>query len=169
MNKVDIITPYKGISKFYFEKIIDEIIKLGNLKSEKKILDYGCGSKFLEKKLGKKIYNYDLDPRYTELNKWNLYNFDIIILNHVLMYMDKEEFKKIITEIKKINPKCEVIIGLGKETILNKIAAFAALKFDYLKNTKLNYFEQIELIKDELKVFIKKDIYFLSEIYLCRL
>ena len=46
---------YKGFGKIYFEKIIKEIISIGNLKiNEKKILDYGCGVKYLEKLLKKK-------------------------------------------------------------------------------------------------------------------
>lgn len=50
MKKIDITTPYKGLSKFYFEKIIDTIITEGNLSKKKlKILDFGCGLKFLQK------------------------------------------------------------------------------------------------------------------------
>ena len=48
------VTKYKGFSKFYFIKILEEIIKIGSLRnSKKKILDYGCGEKYLEKLLKK--------------------------------------------------------------------------------------------------------------------
>ncbi len=45
------VTKYKGFKKIYFDKIINEIIKIGNLQSTNSIiLDYGCGEKRLEKK-----------------------------------------------------------------------------------------------------------------------
>jgi hypothetical protein len=34
-KKIDITTPYSGVSKFYFEKIIDTIIEEGQLKKKK--------------------------------------------------------------------------------------------------------------------------------------
>ena len=75
------ITSYKGISKFYFEKILEEIIKIGDLKNNnKKILDYGCGERELQKKLNKKIFNYDIRPEYSELENINNIDFDTIIL-----------------------------------------------------------------------------------------
>ena len=44
------ITKYTGIKNLYFNRILYEIIKIGNLHSvEKKILDYGCGEKQLQK------------------------------------------------------------------------------------------------------------------------
>lgn len=49
------VTKYKGFKKIYFDKIIKEIIKIGNLESTNfKILDYGCGEKRLEQNLKKK-------------------------------------------------------------------------------------------------------------------
>ena len=48
---------YNGIAKIYFEKIINKIIEIGNLNDQDKtILDFGCGTKFLEKKLNKKNF-----------------------------------------------------------------------------------------------------------------
>ena len=90
MKKIDITTPYKGLSKFYFEKIIDTIIKEGNLfKKNLNILDYGCGLKYLENKLNKKIFNYDIDKNLSEITNWNKRAYDIVVLNHVIMYMNE--------------------------------------------------------------------------------
>ena len=48
-------TTIKGLEK-YILKNNKEIIKIGELKtSEKKILDYGCGFKYLEKTLKEKF------------------------------------------------------------------------------------------------------------------
>ena len=169
MKKIDITTPYKGLSKFYFEKIIDTIISEGNLKKKNlKILDYGCGLKFLEKKLNKKIFNYDIDKNLGETSKWNIRNYDIVVFNHVVMYMNKNEFIDILKKIKKKNKKCKIIIGVGRESTLNKFFAYLMLRFDHLKNTKINYKKQIKLISENLKIVKKKNIYFLTEIYFCK-
>jgi len=168
MGKKNLTTPYKGPSKFYFKKIIDTIISEGNLTSKKlRILDYGCGLKFLQKRLKKKIFNYDIDQNLTEINDWSINRYDVVIFNHVLMYMTKNEFLKILKKIKKKNKKCKIIIGIGKEGILNRILAYLVLRFDHLDFTKMNYKEQIKLINSNLKIIKNKNIYFLTEIYFC--
>jgi len=169
MKKIDITTPYKGLSKFYFEKIIDTIITEGNLSKKKlKILDFGCGLKFLQKKLNRKIFNYDIDKNLTEIHRWEIYKYDIVVFNHVIMYMTKSEFIQIIKKIKKKNKKCIIIIGLGREKFLNKLLAYLTLRFDHLKNTKMNYENQIKIISSNFKIIKKKNIYLLTEIYFCK-
>lgn len=168
MKKKDITTPYTGPSRFYFKKIIDTIILEGNLTSKNyKILDYGCGLKFLQKRLKKKIFNYDIDENFTEIKDWSTKTYDVVIFNHVLMYMNKNEFLKILKNIKKKNKKCKIIIGIGKEGIMNRILAYLAMRFDHLNFTKMKYKEQIKLISSNLKINKKKNIYFLTEIYFC--
>ena len=84
---------YKGIQSIYFNNVISNIIKIGNLNTKNKIiLDFGCGIKVLSKKLPQKeIINYDINPNYTEHNDYKKLYFDIVVFNHVLMYMDKKE------------------------------------------------------------------------------
>ena len=93
MNKTN-TTSYSGVSGIYFDKIIREIISLGELNlTNKKILDFGCGVKRLENKLKKKIYNYDINPIFNEFNNLNSINFDIVVMNHVLMYLSKHDIE----------------------------------------------------------------------------
>ena len=89
------IISYKGISSFYFKYVIKKIIEIGNLKDKSiKILDYGCGNKYLQKVLKRKIYNLDIDPRYNEVQvNYTQLKFDAIVINHVLMYLPPKEIK----------------------------------------------------------------------------
>ena len=158
---------YKGISGIYFNNIISNIIKIGNLdKTEKIVLDFGCGSKIIKKKLpGKKILNYDINPDYTEHEDYKKLYFDIVIFNHVLMYMKNKEIVSTFENIKKINKNCEFIIGIGKEGLLNKFAAYASFNFTAHKGTLSTYEEQLKIIYDYTKnLESKKNIFFMTDI-----
>ena len=159
------ITSYKGISKFYFEKILEEIIKIGDLKNDnKKILDYGCGERELQKKLNKKIFNYDIRPEYSELENINNIDFDTIIINHVFMYLSEVEIDDLLTRIYQINPSCTFIIGIGKQNLLSKIAKNLTLNFNAHEGTLLSYNQQLELIKKRLEIVNFKNVYYMTEI-----
>ena len=114
---------YTGLQSFYFTSVISNVIKIGNLDNNNKIiLDFGCGVKVLSKKLPqKKIINYDVNPNYTEHDDYKKLYFDIVVFNHVLMYMDKKEIISTFENIKKINKNCEFLISIGKESVFNKL------------------------------------------------
>ena len=162
---------YKGIPNIYFTSIISNIIKIGNLSEDNKIiLDFGCGIKILSKKLPqKKIINYDINSNYTEHEDYKKLYFDIVVFNQVLMYMDKKEIVSTFENIKKINKNCEFIIGIGKGGLINKLAAAACLNFEPHKGTLSTYNEQVEIIKNQTKILqVKKNIFFLTDIYYTR-
>ena len=162
---------YKGIPNIYFTSIISNIIKIGNLgKDNKIILDFGCGVKILSKKLPqKKIINYDVNPNYTEHVDYKKLYFDIVVFNHVLMYMDKKEIISTFENIKKINKNCEFLISIGKESVFNKLVAlaynFKTAESRY-KGALTTYEHQVEIIKNQTKILnVKKNIFFLTDIY----
>ena len=98
------ITNYNQFPEnFYFNNVVEKIIRIGNLRKTKKIiLDFGCGNKIFSKKLPhNKILNYDINPNITEINNYESYKFDIIILNHVLMHMKKKQIKNLFLFLKK--------------------------------------------------------------------
>ena len=95
---------YTGLQSFYFASVISNVIKIGNLDNNNKIiLDFGCGVKVLSKKLPqKKIINYDVNPNYTEHDDYKKLFFDIVVFNQVLMYMDKKEIVSTFENIKNM-------------------------------------------------------------------
>ena len=159
---------YNGISGIYFKKIISNIIKIGNLdKTEEIILDFGCGSRILSKKLsGKKILNYDINPNYTEYDDYKTLYFDIVVFNHVLMYMEKKEIISTFENIKKINENCKFIVGMGKGGLINKLAALVSLNFTAHKGILSTYRQQQEILNKHTKILkTKKNIFFMTDIY----
>ena len=161
------VTKYKGFSKLYFIKILKEIIKIGSLRnSKKKILDYGCGEKYLEKLLKKKIINYDITPFYNETKNINSIKYDIIVMNHILMYLSKSNIQKLFDKIHKKNKKCKIIIGLGKQNILSKILKNLTFNFNAHTGTKSNYNEQLLIIKKNMQILdSKKNIFYMTDIF----
>jgi len=155
--------------KYYFISIAKNIIKIANLKiTNKIILDFGCGEKIFSKILkSDKIINYDIKPEYTECESYENLHFDIVIFNHVLMYFYPNEIEELLNKIKRINSNCEIILSLGKQNIISKIAMYLTLNFDYHDDIRSTYKEQMQifsnktiLIKKKLNIFGMTDIYY---------
>ena len=155
--------------KYYFISVAKNIIKIANLKNTNKIiLDFGCGQKIISKILkNNKIINYDIKPEYTECETYENLYFDIVIFNHVLMYMYPTEVEQLLDKIKNINPNCELILSLGKQNLISKIAMFLSLNFKAHDGTRSSYNEQMdiffkktELIKKKTNIFAMTDIYY---------
>ena len=165
------ITNYTGLKKIYFKKILKEIIKIGDLKNSKKIvLDFGCGEKQLSKLLKKKIFNYDKNSDLTEISDIYKINFNIVVINHVLMYLNYNEALMLINKIKKKTPKCEFIFGIGRQNFISKIAKTITLNFSAHDDTIMPYEEQINLIKKKFNIIkIKKNIFFMTDIIFANL
>ena len=161
-----IVTHYKGVSKIYFDTIISNIIRIGNLETKNLILDYGCGEKRVQKKLKKKILNYDINPNYTDYNKIDNLHFKIVILNQVLMYLPLEEIYKLFKKFYSINPKIEFIIGMGKQNLISKILAILSFNPNAHTGTKISYSDQKKFINENFDIIASKEnIFFMADIF----
>ena len=118
------------LTKHYFLKIAKEIIKISNLENQNTILDYGCGERIFSKLLIKpKIFNYDVKPEYNEVsNVKDHLNSDVVIFNHVWMYIPYDEIIKILSDIKSANRNSKIILSMGKQNFISKIAMFFSRK-----------------------------------------
>ena len=162
-----IITKYIGLQAIYFNKILLNIIKIGRLNfTNKKILDFGCGNKQLSKLLNKKILNYDLNPNYSDFISIDNLKFDIVVINHVLMYLSVKEMKNLFFKIYSINKNARLIVGVGKQNFLSIFLKILTLKFNAHKGTKSTYKQQIEFLKRNM-IFIqkKRNIFFMTDIF----
>ena len=163
-----ITTNYSGIGSIYFFRIIKEIIKLGKLEEGNKIiLDYGCGFKILNSKIkNNKVLNYDINPKHSDFDCIDNLQFDYVVFNHVLMYLNEHEINELFKKINKINPKCKFLIGLGKQNLLSNIGKFITLNFNAHSETVLSYDDQIKIIYEKMKILnYKKNIFFMTDVY----
>ena len=110
--------------------------------------------------------NYDTNKSLSDKIDYKDLVFDIVIFNHVLMYMEDEEILSMFRNVKKMNAKCKFVIGIGKEGFVNKLAAILALNFKAHKGTKNNYKNQLNLIKSNMNIIdIKKNIFFMTDVF----
>lgn len=164
------ITNYNQFPEnFYFNNVVEKIIRIGNLRKTKKIiLDFGCGNKIFSKKLPhNKILNYDINPNITEINNYESYKFDIIILNHVLMHMKKKQIKNLFLNLKKKNPKLILLIGIGKQNLLSKIGKFILAQNKAHDQTNIFYNDQLDLINKNLRIISRSNVFYLTDIFYC--
>jgi len=113
-----------------------------------------------------RVLNFDINPHYTDHDDYKNLKFDIVILNHVLMYMEDEEILSMFRNVKKMNAKCKFVIGIGKEGFINKLAAILALNFKAHKGTKNKYKNQLSLIKSKMNIIdVKKNIFFMTDVF----
>ena len=148
----------KFTQKYYFTSDAKNIIKIAQLQNtDKTILDFGCGQKIFSRLLqNHKIINYEIKPEYTDCESYENLNFDIVIFNHVLMYVYPKDIEELLDKIKKINPNCELILSLGRQNLLSKIGMILSSLPNAHDNTRSNYNEQIEIFFKKAKL-IKKN------------
>ena len=163
-------TSYNDIlSKHYFLKVAKEIIEISNLENEKTILDYGCGEKIFSKLLFKpRIFNYDIKPEYNEVsNIKDCFKSDIIIFNHVWMYISQNKIERILSDIKEMNKNAKIILSMGKQNLISKILMILAGEPKAHDNIISTYNEQLQIFKKFCKILkTKKNIYYMTDIYL---
>ena len=160
---------YKGLSGVYFFKILNTIIKMGNLRDRNvKILDFGCGVGHLKKLLPGKVINYDLNPELTEIDDWKNATFDAVVANQVLIYLSKDELMKLLDELYKHNPKLEMYVGISTQGIINKILRIFANQRDSYADVKLSPKDEISALKQKMDVIKKKNVFFMCDVYSLR-
>ena len=160
-------TKYHGLSSIYFNSIIEQIIAIGDLNKKNYILDYGCGEKKIQEKLNKKIYNYDVNPLYSEIEDDNLKNLKIetVILSHVLMYMTIKEIKKLFNQFYQLNSNMNFVVALGKQNLLSNILKYLTFNKDAHKGTLTSYDDQVSYIYNEFNIKkVKNDIFFMTDV-----
>ena len=113
---------YCGPAKIYFNRILETIIKFGELKKEPGlILDFGCGRGYLKRKLKNNVVGYDIISELSDIQNYHDLKPAQIILNNVLEHLYPEEIKNLLTEFQKMNPRAVLLVCLPTENWVSKI------------------------------------------------
>lgn len=158
------------VKRLYFLGILKKIIKFGELYlPEKIILDFGCGLGYLKQLLknkNDKVINYDIIKELSEVSHWSDKYFNVLVANEVFYTFDEEELTRLIFELKKFNPNLIFIVGISKQSWLNKLGSKLFNEPDSHLGTKITPKKEIEILKQHLKVLKKTSKFGLVKIYL---
>ncbi len=167
MDKISGVTSYSGFTRFYFLRILSQIIEIGDLKrTNKKILDFGCGFGFLKERLGPQLVtNFDIVEELSDVSDWRAADFQILVANQVFSAFDKDSLAKLLIELRDYNPKLTLIIGTSKRGIFNKLGMFLTARRDAHDSTVLKLNEEMLIyFNSGLKVIEKRSVFFLCDI-----
>lgn len=160
---------YIGLKKYYFYRILNTIVRIGDLRNRNiRILDFGCGAGKLKKILGEKVINYDVIPEYSEIRDWTTAPFDLLVSNAVFYLFSEQELKYFLDKLYQVNPRVELLVAIARQNFLSKIGKFLLNQEDAHQGTKLTSRRQIEIIKEKMEVIKKKNVFFICDVYLLK-
>jgi len=167
-NKLDGTYENKNLlTRFYFRWKINCAIKLGNLKKEDIILDFGCGGGWLEKKLKDfKIYGYDVNPKKTFIKDYKQIKPNKIFVLDVFEHIPKKEIKKIIETFKRLNNTFEIIVSLPSENWLSKKIRKLVGKPEVPAEHITPYWEVLDILKKNFELKKRINFFTISYIFL---
>ena len=163
------VTRPNFISKIYFNFIYKCISKIIIENQKKNILDFGCGTGNLKKKLSHtniNIFNYDKDEKLTDIKNWKEIDFDTIVFCQVLMYIDKKNIIEIFKEINNRKKIIDIIVLFSTQSFLNKIFALLLGHFSAHKNTTTLPMEEEEICLENFILVKRKNYFFFKLLYL---
>ena len=97
-----------------------------------------------------------------------LNNFDYFISTQVFVYFTKKKLNQLVIYLKKNYPNVKVIITISNQGWLNKLGAYILNEPEAHTNFRLTPDQEIKIFKKHMKIIKKKNILFLSKMYLLK-
>ena len=104
--------------------------------------------------------------KFQHVKNWKIIKFDYFVSCHVFTYLKKKKIEDIIKYIKKNRPKTKVIVAITKQGWLNKLGAYILNEPDAHTNFNLSPIEELNILSKHMKIIKKKNIFFLTDIYM---
>ena len=150
------------------------VIKVGNFKQKKKILDFGSGLGYLKKLNSKlknpsKITNYDKITKLSDIKRWQNKRFDMVVFCQSAYMLSKTELNIILNQIKKINPKIEIVVAFSTRSFLNRIMSKILGHSDAYTGLKLTPEIEERIFLKKCKVITKVNFLNLFKVFLLKL
>ena len=159
---------YKGLAGIYFHRMQNKIIELGDLRNGKKILDYGCYTGELKKKLGNSVINYDINPKLSEVDDWKSQDFDVVVSNQVFVYLTEDQLIEFTSELKKKNKNAALIVGLPRMNLLSKVGKILSGNSEAHDGIMLHPEKVMEILNQEMSIISHISVFQMCDIYLMK-
>lgn len=159
---------YKGIGRIYFNRILNKIIKLGNLHNESGlILDFGCGHNHLKRRLiSKNVVGYDIIPELSDVKDYKKLKPNVIICNNILEHFTESGIRKKISEFKRMNKNCKLIIAIPTENWLSKVGMIISGITNAHDDHKTKLKEINRILSEFCELAKRKNVFTLCEVSL---
>ena len=159
-------TSYRGISKIYFHYLLSQIISIASLNSrDVSILDFGCGTNELKKKIGKKVIGFDIVKELSDVLDWRVLDFKVVVANHVFYSLSKDELESFLKELGSRREKIELVVGMSRQGVLNNLGKNILGRKDAHVATKISPRIEVKILLKFCKLIKKRNVLFLSDIY----
>jgi 2-polyprenyl-3-methyl-5-hydroxy-6-metoxy-1,4-benzoquinol methylase len=166
-------TQHNFVSKLYFNAIFKVICRRldhfasNRFKSSRnhkvRVLDFGCGKGYFKQYCIDKnfddltITNYDINPILSDIDDPLADTFDVVVLNHVIMYLTCAELTEL---IKLLTRKGSLIIfGISKASKLTSVVAYILGYKNAHQGTTMSYEKQVAIVSGLLDVTYKGSIF----------
>lgn len=161
------VTPYRGISQLYFRHLLEQIARIGNLRRPgTTILDFGCGQGQLKRLLpGVKVIGYDVIPSLSDVPDWRAVDFDILVANEVFYAFKEADLEKLLLELKRKNPKMELVVGISRQGLLNNIGKHLLGRPGAHSATQMGPRKELEVLERHCQILKRKNVLTLAGVY----
>lgn len=161
------VTLYSGLSKFYFQHLLRQLVNIGGLERPGiAILDFGCGRGELKRLLaGAKVIGYDIIPELSDVADWRSVDFDVLVANEVFYSFSEDELESLLRELKRKNPALELVVGISRQGLLNNIGKYLLGRPDAHSATKIGPKKEVEILERHCRINRKKNVMNLAHVY----
>tara|TARA_B100000575_G_C22851047_1_gene497983 strand:+ start:48 stop:308 length:261 start_codon:yes stop_codon:yes gene_type:complete len=81
--------------------------------------------------------------------------------------MNEDQINNLFYNLKNINSEMLFLIGMGRQNFFSKLGKFVLGQHKAHDKTYISYFDQLNLIKKNLKIINIKNVFFLTDIFYC--
>lgn len=143
------------IVKYFFRMKFNRIIKFANLKEGDIILDFGCGDRWLKKRLPNcYVTGYDINPKQTEIKDYRMMLPNKIFAVDVFEHVPQDKLLEIVKDFKRMG-NFELIVCAPTENWVSR----KGRKFLGKRERAIDHvttYRQIRNILDNNFILVKK-------------
>jgi len=160
------------MSRLYFRWRVDVAICLAGLGMGDRILDFGCGGGWLERKLrAYKIFGYDNNPEKSFVDDYRkLKNINKIFALDVFEHVPYDVIDEILSEFKKISSDegFDIVVSIPTENLLSRKVRRLVGKKEVPDEHITSYKQIISLLDKHFKLKKRVNFFTVCHIYLYR-
>ena len=161
------VTPYSGWAQFYFRRLLGRIVNVGRLgRPGLTILDFGCGKGELKRLLkNSTVLGYDIIPSLSDVEDWRKVDFDVLVANEVFYAFNEGDLENLLLELRKKNKNLELVVGISRQGLLNKIGKHLFGGSDAHSLTKMMPQTEVKTLERHCVILRRSNVLFLANVY----